>query len=319
MRPAYSVIFFTVASGAGYGLLGWIGIAALLGWSIRSGAILVGLVIALVLVTAGLLASSAHLGRPERAWRAFSQWRSSWLSREGIAAVATYLPALALIAATLFPRVAAWRAPAGILSAAGAIATVTATSMIYASLKPIREWRHLLVPVIYMLHAAMSGALLLAAIMAVSGTSMTLAAIAAIATTLGAAAAKLSWWRAVDRPAASPTVASATGLVDGGAIRSLQWPHSERNYLLKEMGFRVARKHSRRLRVIATALAYVVPIPLVGASLALSKPIGVLLLCIAVAMQLAGLLVERWLFFAEATHSVTLYYGYADPPLVRQP
>jgi sulfite dehydrogenase (quinone) subunit SoeC len=25
--------------------------------------------------------------------------------------------------------------------------------------------------------------------------------------------------------------------------------------------------------------------------------------------QCAGMLIERWLFFAEATHTVTLYYG----------
>ena len=51
------------------------------------------MIIALVLITAGLLSSTAHLGRPERAWRAFSQWRTSWLSREGVAAVFTYVPA----------------------------------------------------------------------------------------------------------------------------------------------------------------------------------------------------------------------------------
>jgi Fe-S-cluster-containing dehydrogenase component len=43
------------------------------------------------LAVAGLLASTFHLGHPERAWRALSQWRSSWLSREGIAAIATLI------------------------------------------------------------------------------------------------------------------------------------------------------------------------------------------------------------------------------------
>jgi DMSO reductase anchor subunit len=30
---------------------------------------------------------------------------------------------------------------------------------------------------------------------------------------------------------------------------------------------------------------------------------------LAALVQFAGILVERWLFFAEATHIVTLYYG----------
>src|SRR5262245_31472967 len=94
MHPAYSIVVFTTATGAGYGLL------ALLGLVAATGAIpadfwlgLVGLGLALGLISAGLMSSAAHLGRPERAWRALSQWRSSWLSREAVAALATFVPA----------------------------------------------------------------------------------------------------------------------------------------------------------------------------------------------------------------------------------
>jgi len=87
MHPAYSVIFFTTASGAGYGLLFWLSLAHLIGRGPGNEASVLALILATVLVTAGLLSSTFHLGRPERAWRAFSQWRSSWLSREGVVAV----------------------------------------------------------------------------------------------------------------------------------------------------------------------------------------------------------------------------------------
>src|SRR5215475_805849 len=94
MHPAYSVILFTTASGAGYGLLAWLALAGMLGL-VPAGRWLgiVGFGLAFALITAGLLSSTAHLGRPERAWRAFSQWRSSWLSREGVMALLTYVPA----------------------------------------------------------------------------------------------------------------------------------------------------------------------------------------------------------------------------------
>src|SRR3546814_7492212 len=93
MHPAKSVILFTTASGAGYGLIAWLGVLAalcLLPAERWFGLVAFGLGLGLVVL--GLLSSTLHLGRPERAWRAFSQWRSSWLSREGVAAVATFLP-----------------------------------------------------------------------------------------------------------------------------------------------------------------------------------------------------------------------------------
>ena len=94
MKPAPSIIFFTVASGAGYGLLFWLGVLKPLGLLPASSLFgATAAIIALALITAGLCSSLLHLGRPERAWRALSQWRSSWLSREGVAAVITFLPA----------------------------------------------------------------------------------------------------------------------------------------------------------------------------------------------------------------------------------
>src|SRR5687768_16431581 len=94
MHPAFSVIFFTTASGAGFGLLFWLGLLALAGGLPPRAAALTLLALGAALAAAGLLSSLGHLGQPRRAWRAFSQWRSSWLSREGVFALATFVPAL---------------------------------------------------------------------------------------------------------------------------------------------------------------------------------------------------------------------------------
>jgi sulfite dehydrogenase (quinone) subunit SoeC len=130
-----------------------------------------------------------------------------------------------------------------------------------------------------------------------------------------AALATLCGWgfkRAVWRHDAArkdgPTLNSATGLTEG-KIRSAQWPHSERNYLLKEMGYRIARKHSIRLRSIAQILAFAVPLALLLIGFFATHWAAFVALLIAVPVQLAGMLIERWLFFAEATHTVGLYYG----------
>src|SRR5688572_17181996 len=95
MHPALSVIFFTTLSGAGYGLLFWAAWHALSGAS-ATRTLLVCIALAIVLSTIGLVSSLLHLGKPARAWRAFSQWRTSWLSREGVASMATFVVAVAL-------------------------------------------------------------------------------------------------------------------------------------------------------------------------------------------------------------------------------
>ena len=171
MHPAFSVIFFTTASGAGFGLLALTGILFALGaipLERSFGATALGL--AMALAAAGLLSSTAHLGRPERAWRAMSQWRTSWLSREGVASLLAFALAGAFgLGWVIFGRADALVAAAGILAALGALATTVTTGMIYASLKPIQQWHSPYTLPGYILYAAMTGALLLNAILHVFG------------------------------------------------------------------------------------------------------------------------------------------------------
>ena len=119
MNPAYSVILFTTTSGTGLGLLFLLGVLGPAGvLPVERGFGVAAFGVALAALSAGLLASTFHLGQPGRALMAFREWRSSWLSREGVAAVATY-PATAFFAAGWVLQVDAdgpWAA-AGILTA----------------------------------------------------------------------------------------------------------------------------------------------------------------------------------------------------------
>jgi sulfite dehydrogenase (quinone) subunit SoeC len=310
MHPAFSVVFFTTATGAGYGLLALLG--ALGGFQIIPPDFwlgFVGLGLALGLIAAGLLSSTGHLGRPERAWRAFSQWRSSWLSREGVASVITFIPAgLFGIGWVFFGRTSGWLAIAGLLASIGAVVTVCTTGMIYASLKPIAQWHSRYTLPAYLIFATMTGSVLLNALLQGFGIgSMAVLAFSLLATFAGWGW-KLATWRHNDQLQIATTANTATGLT-GGTVRSLEWPHTEENYLLKEMGFRIARKHSARLRQITQVLAFALPVLMLAAAFALPWPFAALLSVLAAIIQFAGMLVERWLFFAEAKHTVTLYYG----------
>jgi sulfite dehydrogenase (quinone) subunit SoeC len=310
MHPALSVIFFTTATGAGYGLLALLGVLG--GLHIIPPYFwlgLVGLALALGLIAAGLLSSTAHLGRPERAWRAFSQWRSSWLSREGVASVITFIPAgLFGIGWVFLGHTDGWVAIAGLLAAIGAIVTVCTTGMIYASLKPIAQWHSRYTLPAYLIFAAMTGSVLLNALLQGFGIGSRAMLALSMLASLAGWGWKLATWRYNDRLEIPTTANTATGLA-GGTVRSLEWPHTEENYLLKEMGFRIARKHGAKLRRITQLLAFALPVLLLTAAFVLPWPFAAMSSGFAAIVQFAGMLVERWLFFAEAKHTVTLYYG----------
>lgn len=309
MHPALSVILFTVLSGAGYGLMTLAGLGGVLGIVPRdpaTGGLALGA--ALLLTTLGLVASTLHLRHPERAWRAFSQWRSSWLSREAVAAVATVPPALWL--AGVWVSRGEVSMVAALLTAAGAIATVLCTGMIYASLRPVPRWHHpLTVPVYLALAAATGGVGLVAAARLGGGAGYALELMALLAL-LVAWTLKGTWWRLTDRPALGPTTADATGLVGRGPVRLLDPPHTGSSYLLDEMGYRIARKHAAKLRRIALVLGMGVPVLLIVLTTGWPPAwLGGGAAVLALVAGLAGTLIERWLFFAEARHTVVLYYG----------
>ncbi|TIW47894.1 MAG: dimethyl sulfoxide reductase anchor subunit [Mesorhizobium sp.] len=310
MHPAFSVVFFTTATGAGYGLLALLGVLAGPGFVPPDFWLgLVGMGLALGLISAGLLSSAGHLGRPDRAWRAFSQWRSSWLSREGVASVATFVPAgLFAMGWVVLGRTDGWVAVAGLLAAVGAVITVCTTGMIYASLKPIAQWHSRYTLPGYLIFSAMSGGVLLNALLQGFAIGSTILLAGCMLLTLLGWGWKVATWQYNDRLEIATTVNTATGLA-GGTVRSLEWPHTEENYLLKEMGFRIARKHKARLRQITQVLAFALPVLLLVAVFALPWPYAAVLSTLAAIVQFAGMLVERWLFFAEAKHTVTLYYG----------
>lgn len=289
MRPAPSLILFSVLSGLGFGLIAWLGAGAIRtsGWSATGLA-----AIALALAGAGLVASLFHLGQPRRMLKAFSQWRSSWLSREAALSVAT-LVGFALYAA-LWALLGLRIAPLGWLVTGLALATTGATAMIYAQMKSVPRWRSPLTPMIFLLAALAGGALLAGALPA--------ARVLLGALTL----AQLVDWSLGDGrfAAATTNLGSATGLDQFGRLRAFEPPHTGANYLTREMVFVVGRRHVDKLRAIGLALAALAPL---AGTLALpASPIrGALML----GAHLSGMLVLRWLFFAQAEHVVGLYYG----------
>jgi DMSO reductase anchor subunit len=270
----------------------------------------VSLALSLGAIAVGLLSSTFHLGHPERAWRAFSQWRSSWLSREGVLSVATYLPALLFALGWLgIGSTSGIWGLFGAVSAAGAVATVICTALIYVSLKPIQRWNNGWVLPNYLALAAMTGALWMIAVQSLFGILDRSVVIAAVLCIPLAALLKLGYWRFIDRTASRSDAGTATGLGALGRVQLFEAPHTSENYLMKEMGFRIARKHTAKLRMIALVVGFGVPELLTLAGAAFPLTLSPWLAIPAAVLATIGVLVERWLFFAEAKHTVMLYYG----------
>jgi len=288
MHPAPSVILFTALSGLGFGLLAFLGLGLP---DVTGGVAFVFFAIAYGLAVGGLLASTFHLGNAKNAPKAFSQWRTSWLSREACLSVAALVVmGLYAIGVIFLSR----PLPAlGIIGAALAVGTVFTTSMIYTQLKTIPRWNHPLTPALFLSLSLAGGALLAGQITA------------AIILLLISGGVQIATWKHGDTrfAAAGSTLATATGLGPMGTPRLFEPPHTGTNFLLKEMVHVVGRKHSHKLRLIAIVLMVGVPV------LALLLSPHHLGAAIAVLSHLAGVLVARWLFFAEAEHVVGLYYG----------
>jgi DMSO reductase anchor subunit len=309
MHPAYSVILFTTASGAGFGLLIWLALAALAGLAWSSSYVMAAFGLAFLLTVAGLMSSTFHLGRPERAWRAFSQWQTSWLSREGVAAVVTLGAAGLLALAAIAGAPSLIQKLLAIITVVSAVATVWCTGMIYQSLPTIPAWNKPSVSWIYLLLALASGLLLLYVVDLAFDRASSEVALYVIALTIAAGAAKWLYWQSIDTTPPRFDAGQATGLGRFGRVRPLDPPHTQANYIMREMGYAIARKHAARLRLIALGLMAGVPAVLLLAGLSAAPTLSLALAIAAAVSMAAGLVTERWLFFAEAKHVVMLYYG----------
>jgi DMSO reductase anchor subunit len=321
MHPAFSVVFLTTLIGAGQGLFlalftvesyAAFGLLPLQTNSFYS----VGSLIALMLLVLGLIASFFHLGHPERAWRAATQWRTSWLSREvillpafmgtvflyGLAHWLDINPVLALLPSG---------APVNVTAVLGVLATVLAfalyicTAMIYACLRFLREWHTPLTVINYILLGGASGFTLAAALAAISAPAVmpVLAGWALIITVLGLVGRVATLIRnARLKPKSTlqtaigikhPKIVQKTQGMMGGAFNTREFFHGQSKATL------------RSVKWIFLLATFVLPLGLLG--LGINWVAGDLL-ALAFLVQYLGLLAERWFFFAQANHPQNLYY-----------
>lgn len=312
MHPAFSVIVFTVLAGAGLGALA---VAALVDLAVRAeafalapAALAPAVALGVLLVAIGLGSSTLHLANPRNAWRSLSRWRTSWLSREAVCAL-VLLPVAAAYALGLYRDLADARVLA-FLVVPLAWTLLLCTAMIYASLKPIRQWHSGRVPLGYFVLGHASGALGVLAVLGDDSAASGALAVAALALLAVGLVTRIEYWRFVRGVEGSVTLERAIGVAQGVrpqgpasvmAARLLDAGHSRGTFLTREFVARVSPARLASARAVAVLLGFVVP----AAAILLEPQLAWL----AFALCLVGLLAERWLFFVEARHTVRLYHG----------
>jgi DMSO reductase anchor subunit len=304
MHPAFSVIFFTVSSGAGLGLFALLVLADLfkLGGGLSPQALLLPGILAIFLVGGGFLSSVFHLANPKNSWRAVMRFRTSWLSREGVFGLLFFpFAAVYLGLAWLMPD--SWlpaRYTFGIVALLLSWAAIFSTGMIYACLKTIRQWNTPLTPANYLALGHFSGALLLLAFLPQENQGL----FVFVATGFLAVAAflKAIYYYWIVAPHISSTINTATGF-NRAKVKLLDQGHTHGTFLTQEFGFQVARKYRLILKFIFFMIAFAYPLTVL-----IGKPTQGEVVMAALSAML-GMVLERWLFFAEARHVVNLYHG----------
>jgi sulfite dehydrogenase (quinone) subunit SoeC len=306
MHPAFSILFFTTLAGAAQGLLVVLALAVLGGVEMSAGFLSASILLAEVLLVAGLASSFLHLGRKMRAWRAVLMWRTSWMSREVIV-----LPAFIGIVALWWLALAvgatgpvAWLMP--LLVVAGAIVLWYCTAMIYACLRFIEEWAHPLTLVNFALIGLSSGLVLACAIGAVAGEAafVRLAGPCAFAVTLAAGILRSMALRRNATLRHKSTLQSATGIRSGHLVQK-SMGMSAGSFNTREFFHGASAMVLRNVKRGSQLASFVLPLLLMLWAVSGS---GALPWVLAILVQAPGVLADRWFFFAQARHPQNLYY-----------
>jgi len=313
MHPAFSVIFFTVVSGAGYALISLLSLFNFLnfGMLIDKNTFFIIAITSAVLFTMGLISSTFHLANPKNAWRAFMRFKTSWLAREGLLAILFY-PILALYLYFIYidMQINNFMLMQYYSFLIFTISTVIiyCTGMIYACLKTIPQWNTIWTPINYITIGFALAAMIFFFILNLNGydtTSYENYTLSIIAFSL---ATKLTYYFVIRLP--KYNIADATNAavkLKSTNVRLLDVGHTGGTFLTDEFGYKVAERKLFRIKILSIFSGFIIPFFLIYTYSFIYENIA--LCSLAIFLSFIGMISERWLFFAQAKHVVNLYHG----------
>ena len=178
-----------------------------------------------------------------------SQWRSSWLSREGLLAVLTYIPALLFAAGWDFGRNdGPW------ILAGRQLPFRARHGLLHGNDLSMPEdhsrWHNRFTVPGYLAMAMATGGLWILPILALSGSDLQALAFPIVGFLLLSAMIKWRYWNVTDNtaPTELPGPRRTPILKPCGCWKV---PTTSETYVMREMGYRIGRKHALKLRRLA--------------------------------------------------------------------
>ncbi|RMD57600.1 MAG: hypothetical protein D6828_03495, partial [Nitrospirae bacterium] len=167
MHPEMSLVILTVFATAGQCLFLLVLILNAVA-HMTTGFTTTGIIVSILFQLIAIAASFFHLGNKEKGWRAILMWRNSWLSREVIS-ISAFTGFATLYLILVIAGVTHWlRTFSAVVALLSIISFLISSSMLYASIKYIREWANAFTPLNFTTHgltSAMAVLLLLLYIM----------------------------------------------------------------------------------------------------------------------------------------------------------
>jgi DMSO reductase anchor subunit len=313
MHPAFSVIFFTVTSGAGYGLIALLSLFNFLylGMLIDKNTFYICAAIGISLFTMGLVSSTFHLANPKNAWRAFMRFRTSWLAREGLLAIIFY-PIIFLYLYLVyidfqldyFLLMQTYSLIIFLLS----ILIVYCTGMIYACLKTIPQWNTFWTPINYITIGVSLGALIFFFILDLNNYNIEPYKFYLLLAITLSLVTKLSYYYSIRGPRHDIGQATNAAIkLKSTKVRLLDVGHTGSTFLTDEFGYKVAERKLFKVKMFAIISGFLAPFLLIYIHSFIYE--NIIFCMMAISLAFLGMVAERWLFFAQARHVVNLYHG----------
>lgn len=313
MHPEMTLVLLTVLAGAGQGIFILLVILSTLFYEsslIPSGYVYGAGIISLSLQMAGIIASTSHLGNPQRGWRAMLMVKISWLSREVITL------SFSVGAAALYLLLFYWGihgTPLIIVGLAGIAACLgfyISSSMVYASVTYIREWANIYTPINFTIFGITSGFGVSLSILIFAGADSSIIAgvnYIVIVLAILSLILKIMSYKFNVNAYVSVNIKNALGINDPD-IKLQDMGTAYEHYNTKEYFYEISGSGSFT-KMLAINISFVLPIVIWTAmALHISGSYVQIVSMIASIAIIVGLLIERRLFFIQGNNIQNLYY-----------
>ncbi len=314
MHPEMSLVFLTVLAGIGQGIfILYFVLEMVLVGTLSPVFAYTSILSCIVLQYLGSAASLLHLGNPQRAWKAVRMWKHSWLSRE-ILTMGGFMGIVHLYLLSMYFGIGfTEHVILGSIAILFSIGFYVSSSMLYATIRFIKEWANGFTPLNFALSGLLVGSSIgftLLHLIQSDLPGLKAVNVLVILLTCMAMIIKMLTFRFNSKVYVPITLKNALGVNDPN-IRLMDMGAAYDHYNTIDFHFPLTQRQLQTQKAIIILFIFI--LPLIGWLLMLYTNLGNIINIVIgfsnVGLMMLGYLIERRLFFIEGNHLQNLYYG----------